>query len=559
MTADPGPGPSFEGGEYFGPHTLPPGTRLREYRIDKVIGEGGFGIVYLAFDTALERRVAIKEYLPTSMAARASAGHTVVIRSPSHAATFAVGLRSFVNEARLLARFEHPALVKVHQFWEDNGTAYMAMPYYEGPTLRAVLSALGRPPTEAEVRRWLEPLMNALAALHAERCWHRDIAPDNVLITATGPLLLDFGAARQVIGDVTHTLTAVLKPGYAPIEQYGEMPNLAQGPWTDIYALASVLYGAIGGVKPAPSVERLMDDRLRPLAQLAAGRCRPGFLAAIDRALAIRPEERPQSIAEFRALLDADGPLPLSPPAPAPAPQPVPATAVVPAAAARARDVDIGLDDWRPAPVAPAMPPASARPVPPQAPQRPLQQQMPQRPPLQQPPRQPPIQQQPLRQPQQPPAAQRPLQQPAPQRALQGAPLRQPSGRSYQPPRGAAAQPPAPSSPSSPRRFAVIGLAGAAAAATGWGAWRLFGPHDVQGADLPAQGDAAAGAASAASPLPREGASRPAARPVPSSTTPGEAAGRARDQRARCTAIREKASRQTISREEAEFLRRECR
>ena len=173
MTADPGPGPSFEGGEYFGPHTLPPGTRLREYRIDKVIGEGGFGIVYLAFDTALERRVAIKEYLPTSMAARASAGHTVVIRSPSHAATFAVGLRSFVNEARLLARFEHPALVKVHQFWEDNGTAYMAMPYYEGPTLRAVLSALGRPPTEAEVRR-LARAQNVEAACVRK---HRVVAP----------------------------------------------------------------------------------------------------------------------------------------------------------------------------------------------------------------------------------------------------------------------------------------------------------------------------------------------------------------------------------------------
>ncbi|MBL8286996.1 MAG: serine/threonine protein kinase [Rubrivivax sp.] len=549
-------GPGFEGDEYFGAHTLRPGTRLREYRIDKVIGEGGFGIVYLAFDTALERRVAIKEYLPTSMAARATAGHTVVIRSPSHAATFAVGLRSFVNEARLLARFEHPALVKVHQFWEDNGTAYMAMPYYEGPTLRAVLSALGRPPTEAEVRRWLDPLMDALAALHAERCWHRDIAPDNVLITATGPLLLDFGAARQVIGDVTHTLTAVLKPGYAPIEQYGEMPNLAQGPWTDIYALASVLYGAIGGARPAPSVERLMEDRLRPLAQLAAGRYRPGFLAAIDRALAIRPEERPQSIAEFRALLDADGPLPASLPAATQEPRPMPATVVVPAAAARARDVDIGLDDWAAAPAAPG----------PGTPARPPWQPAPQPAPPQPQPPQPPPPRQPLPQPavQQPPP-QRPLAQQAAQRPLPNAPLRQPSGRSYQAPRGTAVRPPAPAQPSSQRRLVIIGLATAAAAATGWGAWRLFGTQEVQGAQGRA---AAAGAASQEAPrdgataaaAPREAAARASARPAaPATAGTGDAAGRARDQRARCAAIRDKASRQTISREEAEFLRRECR
>ncbi|MFO1288432.1 MAG: hypothetical protein U1F49_19145 [Rubrivivax sp.] len=250
----------------------------------------------------------------------------------------------------------------MHQFWKTTAPLYGDTLYYEGPTLRAVLSALGRPPTEAEVRRWLEPLMNALAALHAER-WHRDIALDNVLITANGPLLLDFGAARQVIGDVTHTLTAVLKPGYAPIEQYGEMPNLAQGPWTDIYALASVLYGAIGGVKPAPSVERLMDDRLRPLAQLAGAAGRGSWprstarwrsgprSAAVDRRVP-RAARCRWAVAAVAARARAG------------AAAPVPATAVVPAAAARARDVDIGLDDWRPAPVAPAMPPASARPAP---------------------------------------------------------------------------------------------------------------------------------------------------------------------------------------------------
>ncbi|HEY9105610.1 MAG TPA: serine/threonine-protein kinase [Roseateles sp.] len=287
-------------------HTIPPGTRIHDYRIDRVIGEGGFGIVYLATDVVLERQVAIKEYLPTSIAARADRSLTVQVKSTQHEETFAIGLRSFVNEAKLLARFDHPALVKVHQFWEQNGTAYMAMPYYQGPTLKAALAQLGRPPSEAEVRAWLMPLLDALEVLHNANCYHRDIAPDNILLTDKGPLLLDFGAARRVIGDLTHALTAMLKPGFAPIEQYGEMPGITQGPWTDIFALASVLYAAISGGRTVAAVERLLHDGMPPLAVVAAGRCGNAFLAAIDVALAVHPKDRPQSIAEFRALLTAD-------------------------------------------------------------------------------------------------------------------------------------------------------------------------------------------------------------------------------------------------------------
>ncbi|RZJ03896.1 MAG: serine/threonine protein kinase, partial [Rubrivivax sp.] len=287
-------------------HTIPPGTRLQDYRIDRVLGEGGFGIVYLATDVVLERQVAVKEYLPSSMAARAGQSLTVLVKSPAHAETFAIGLRSFVNEAKLLARFDHPSLLKVHQFWEQNGTAYMAMPYYQGPTLKVALAKLGRLQTESEVRAWLMPLLDALEVLHKEHCYHRDIAPDNILITEHGPLLLDFGAARRVIGDLTHALTAMLKPGFAPIEQYGDMPGVTQGPWTDIFALASVLYAAISGRRTMASVERLLHDQLPPLATIASDRCGNAFLAAIDRALAIHPKDRPQSIAEFRALLTAD-------------------------------------------------------------------------------------------------------------------------------------------------------------------------------------------------------------------------------------------------------------
>src|SRR5450432_348688 len=286
-------------------HTLPLGTRLRDYEITGLIGEGGFGIVYLAWDHSLQRRVAVKEYMPSSMAARVGGSSAIVVKSERHLDTFKAGLKSFVNEARLLARFDHSSLVKVYRFWEENGTAYMVMPYYEGPTLKAALAELGHVPSEAELRAWLNPLLDALTVMHAAQCFHRDIAPDNILLTSAGPLLLDFGAARRVIGDMTHALTVVLKPGYAPIEQYGDVASMSQGAWTDIYALACVVYYAITGKTPMSSVERLMDDRLEPLAVTVAGRYGDGFLRAIDAALAVKPQDRPQTEAQFRALLDA--------------------------------------------------------------------------------------------------------------------------------------------------------------------------------------------------------------------------------------------------------------
>ena len=289
---------------FFG-HTLPDGTRIAEFEIKGLIGEGGFGIVYLAYDPTLQRHVALKEYMPASLAARASGGLGVAVKSQRHLETFKAGLKSFVNEARLLARFNHRSLVKVYRFWEANGTAYMVMPYYEGPTLKRALAERSEPPDEAALRAWLDPLLDALATMHEAHCFHRDIAPDNILLTPNGPLLLDFGAARHVIGDMTQALTVMLKPGYAPIEQYGEVAAMAQGAWTDLYALASVVYCAITGHAPMSSVERMMSDTLVPLSQQAARRYGAGFLKAIDAALALRPQDRPPTVAEFRALLDA--------------------------------------------------------------------------------------------------------------------------------------------------------------------------------------------------------------------------------------------------------------
>jgi serine/threonine protein kinase len=287
----------------LGSNTLPIGTQLGEFEVTGLVGEGGFGIVYLAYDHSLQRRVAVKEYMPSALAARTGAA-TVAVKSARHAETFQAGLRSFINEARLLAQFDHPSLVKVYRFWEANGTAYMVMPFYEGTTLKEVLKKLGAPPDENWLKDLLRPLLDALAIIHREQCYHRDIAPDNILILKDGrPLLLDFGAARRVIGDMTHALTVILKPGYAPVEQYAEVPSMKQGAWTDIYALGSVVYYAIVGRAPVPSVARLMSDPLEPLSKTAAGRYSEEFLGAIDQALAVKPEDRPQQAVQLRDML----------------------------------------------------------------------------------------------------------------------------------------------------------------------------------------------------------------------------------------------------------------
>ncbi|CAN5127543.1 hypothetical protein BH09PSE6_BH09PSE6_26240 [soil metagenome] len=289
-------------------NTLPPGWRLHEFELQRVIGEGGFGIVYLAHDTQLERRVAVKEYMPGALAARAR-DWSISVKSERHKDTFEAGMRSFINEAKLLARFDHPALVKVHRFWEAHGTAYMAMQFYEGPTLKDDLKARnGVPPDEAWLKQLLTPLLESLERLHAEQCYHRDIAPDNIILQGgigTRPVLLDFGAARRIIGDLTQALTVILKPGYAPVEQYAEVPSLKQGPWTDVYALAAVLYYAINGRPPLPSVARMIKDDMKSAREIGEGRYSLAFLSAIDAGLAVLPDARPPTLSAFRELLFA--------------------------------------------------------------------------------------------------------------------------------------------------------------------------------------------------------------------------------------------------------------
>ena len=291
------------------PDALRPGTRLDEFEIVSVLGAGGFGIVYLALDHVLLRQVAIKEYLPTALAGRGK-GAMVSVRASGLADTFARGLDSFFSEARMLASFDHPSLVKVHRFWKANGTAYMVMPYYAGQTLKQARHTMSGSPDEAWLRAVVEPLLGALELLHSQGVYHRDIAPDNILLLPDGrPVLLDFGSARRVIGDHTQTLTAILKPNFAPVEQYADEAGLRQGPWTDLYALGATVHFMLTGQPPTPSVMRAVRDAL-PALSAPGGVIFPGvptnFLATIDWALALAPDDRPQSVARVRQAFSGE-------------------------------------------------------------------------------------------------------------------------------------------------------------------------------------------------------------------------------------------------------------
>lgn len=285
-------------------NALPPGTSLQGFEIVSSLGQGGFSIVYAAMDTALQRPVAVKEYMPTSFASRADRSQ-VILRSQRHKTSFDAGLNSFIEEARLLAQFKHPALVEVLSFWEENGTAYMAMPLYSGKTLRQTLRDHPRCANEVLLKRWIAPVLDVLELLHEQQVYHRDIAPDNIIIQTDGrPVLLDLGSARKVATDNDHAPTVVVKAGYAPIEQYAEDKSVPQGPWTDIYAMGALLYYGVTGRAPTASVSRMMKDSLALLSEQQLPGYSTHFLAAIDHALALQPTDRPQSIGELREALD---------------------------------------------------------------------------------------------------------------------------------------------------------------------------------------------------------------------------------------------------------------
>ena len=286
-------------------NALPLKSTLHEYRLDQVLGVGGFGMTYLAWDSHLEKAVAIKEYLPGELAMRSPDG-AVVPRSDEREADYRWGLERFLQEARTLARFEHPNIVRVLRYFEAHRTAYMVMDYERGDPLKTVLQHNPRPP-EKLLKELARPLLEGLAVVHAGGFLHRDIKPENIVMRASGqPVLIDFGAARNAMGGSTRSLTAVLTPGYAPLEQYSGEGK--QGPWTDLYAFAGVLYRAVTTQAPPDAVSRLKDDAVA--ARLAAARDRYSepFLRAIEWALSMDEKQRPQSVKDWVPRLLGNAP-----------------------------------------------------------------------------------------------------------------------------------------------------------------------------------------------------------------------------------------------------------
>jgi serine/threonine protein kinase/HAMP domain-containing protein len=283
---------------------LAPGFRLLEYRIERVLGQGGFGITYLATDVNLNSQVAIKEYLPEEIAFRAG-DRSVSPNASRHRDRYREGLESFLVEARTLAAFRHPAIVRVARFFEAHRTAYMVLEYEQGEPFKTWwpqhAAALG----EQGLVELLLPLLDGLAAVHAAGFLHRDIKPDNIQVRAADGrlVLLDFGSAGQTVA-VADQGAVALTPGYAPIEQYGLGQ---QGPWTDVYAFAATLYWAVTGKKPPDAEMRAANPRCyQRAADLGGGRFGAAFLQAIDWALQADPRERPQSMTDFRRALCAD-------------------------------------------------------------------------------------------------------------------------------------------------------------------------------------------------------------------------------------------------------------
>ena len=318
-------GDSDSAGAQFDYVTLRPDQHVGRYRIVSVLGQGGFGITYRAVDSELGRDVAIKEYLPAALAIRQD-GTTVMPRSTSAAEDFAWGRDRFVAEGRTLAALHRtPGIVLVHDFLETNGTAYLVMELVAGRTLHEQVAQQG-PLDAAALDGILWRLLDGLAAVHAAGFLHRDIKPANILLDAEGhATLIDFGASRVAVAGRSQNMTAVFTPGYGAVEQF---TAAAQGPSTDIYGLAATLHFAITGAPPPNAIDRMLDDTLAPL---AAGKWPfpPALLAGIDAGLAVRADRRPQSIADWRALLSLTTPV-------RPAVAAAPATVIMPGATSSA-------------------------------------------------------------------------------------------------------------------------------------------------------------------------------------------------------------------------------
>ena len=286
------------------PGALRAGTVLKgRYLLGRVLGQGGFGITYLAWDESLKARVAVKEYMPGELATRLE-HRQVVVRTAARQEEFAYGQERFKEEARILAKFMgQPNIAGVTDYFDENGTSYFVMDYIEGISFKTYIAQAGGRVSPEEALDVMIPVLRALTAVHGEGLIHRDVTPDNIYITKDGNVkLLDFGSARYSLGDKSKSLDVILKVGYAPKEQY--IRRGRQGPYTDMYSCAACLYAAITGYLPPESLERLDHDTLVPPSE--AGAEIPLYLErAILKGLAVQPEDRFQTAGEFLEALES--------------------------------------------------------------------------------------------------------------------------------------------------------------------------------------------------------------------------------------------------------------
>lgn len=277
---------------------LPHGIVLAgQYRVGKVLGRpGGFGITYLGWDVNLQQRVAIKEFLPRDICARANDSLDVTVHTDQERNGFEFGKEQFLREARIVAQFDHPNIVRVRAFFKANDTAYLVMDYYEGLSLSDYLSNVRRIIAPEVAASLMLSVLEGLMYVHERGVMHRDVKPANIYLAAVGkPILLDFGAARQAAaGDLARSISVVLTEGYAPLEQYQR--RTPQGPWTDVYGIAATLYRMVTGQIPPAALDRLGTD---PLMQGNYELVTPALRPIMARALAVRPQDRYQSAAEF--------------------------------------------------------------------------------------------------------------------------------------------------------------------------------------------------------------------------------------------------------------------
>lgn len=325
-------------------HTLPSGARIENYEISGVLGVGGFGITYRAHDGDLDCDVAIKEYLPADIAVRNADGHSVTVKSANDSVNYDHGLKRFLDEGRTLALFREPNIVRVTRYLEANGTAYLVMDYEEGEPLSQHLQRMVSLDEHSCIQIAL-PVLRGLRAVHARNILHRDIKPANIYLRRDDtPVLIDFGAAREALGEHSRHITSMVTHGYAPFEQYS--PNGKLGPWTDIYALGATLYHCATGVSPPAATERVSaihdgaDDVVQKVCSQLAGRFSPVFLDMICKMLAPQAGQRPQDAGEvlevFEKLLASSDTVMVQA-----APDTVPTTVVL-------RTGDSAHGDWKP-------------------------------------------------------------------------------------------------------------------------------------------------------------------------------------------------------------------